>query len=147
MVKQYALRLKDGRTIYLEQLFQYRTYNWLMAGFPDPGANQEIVLSASRYVEEKLWGSGQPHVIQPVERPVEVPDEVRQKYLYPLRLLPYTVCLAVFESLPPARDPAQAYSFLKVVWFQDEFALPVDPHIEEHLRAMDWTTLATDATD
>ena len=128
--KGYELPLRDGRTIHLEQLFQYRTYRGLLEGLPNAVRNQELVLSASRDAEEKLWGDGRPYLLRPAERYVAVPDEVRQRYRCPLRELPRVLCLAVFESFRPARDDSEIYSYLKVVWFQDEFALPVAWHIE-----------------
>jgi hypothetical protein len=147
MVKRYELRLNDGRNIILEQLFQHHTYWGLLAGRPSPGYNQELIDAAIRDAEKKLWRTGQPFLIEPVQREVQLPERTRRLYGYQPMELPAVVCLAAFWSFPPARDRAEHYSFLKVVWFQDELALPIDPQVEERLRALDWNRLATDATD
>ena len=39
------------------------------------------------------------------------------------------------------------YSMLVVGWFQDAFALPVDPSSLKRMRALDWATLARDFSD
>jgi hypothetical protein len=92
-------------------------------------------------------GGGTPALIEPAERDVPIPEATRGRYRHPHRELPAVVCLAAFESFTPARDHREVYSYLKVVWFQDDLALPVDPQVEEQLRALDWNGLAIDATD
>ncbi len=47
-------------------------------------------------------------------------------------------------SPEPARDPLQDYSVLTVIWFQDDFAFPIDPQVLEQIRALDWEQLAQD---
>jgi len=31
-----------------------------------------------------------------------------------------------------------------VIWFQDDFALPVDAQVLAHIQSLDWEVLATD---
>ena len=138
---------RTGGDIVLEQLFQYHTYQGVQVGLPGSEDNKEIIDAAIRKAEEKLWRGGRPFLIEPVEREVQLPEATRRMYHYQPMELPAVACLAVFWSYPPARDRDEDYSYLKVVWFQGEFALPVDPQAEEQLRAMDWNRLATDASD
>jgi hypothetical protein len=147
MGQLFEIRLTSGRYIHLEQLYQYRTYAGLMEGLPPPELNQDLIRDAVGFAEGNLLGGGQPFLIQPVERDLAVSEEVRQRYPYPLRKLPSVVCLAAFESVPPARDQTECYSFLKIVWFQEEFALPIDPEVEKQIREVDWNRLAVDVSD
>jgi hypothetical protein len=146
VVKLYELRLQDGRSILLEQLFQYHTYRGVLVGHPSSEDNKELIDAAVRHAEEKLWRDGRPLLLEPVERAVQLPEATRGLYHYRPMELPSVVCLAIFWSYATGRDPGEDYSYLKVVWFQDELALPVDPQVEEYLRGMDWNRLATDAT-
>jgi hypothetical protein len=58
--------------------------------------------------------------------------------------IPPVVCLATFESMAAARDPNADCSSMKVVWFQNEFALPIDPGVLQEIRTLDWRAHATD---
>jgi hypothetical protein len=61
----------------------------------------------------------------------------------PVEIPPIT-CLADFESYQPARDPAQHASALAIVWFQDNFAMPIQPTIEKQIQGIDWDKVAND---
>ncbi len=128
----YELRLADGRTIRLEQLFQYRTYWGLDKGRPGPQRDERAIQSAVRYAELKLWGGGQPHLVEPTA---------------PVGELPGVACLGLFLSDSPARDASEGFSYLKIVWFQEAFALPVAPVVVERLQAVDWNRLANDTSE
>lgn len=52
-------------------------------------------------------------------------------------------CCALFES-SPIDDQAGMLSELTIVWFQDGFALPIDPYVIEQIQAVDWTNEAVD---
>lgn len=138
MPNQYQLRLNDDRVIHLEQLFQYRTYAGLKVAVPTHEANQKRIQLAVRYARQQLWGGGSPYLIEPTERDSPVPEGWMSD-LQPVEI-PGVACLAVFES------EEERPTSLKVVWFQDGFALPVDVEIEERLRGVDWERLAADAT-
>lgn len=141
----YNLTLaQQGRTILLHSLFQYRTYSCLLEGFPYRKLNRELVHRALEYAREKLWGDAEPFLIEPVERPMQLkdvgdlgddPEPVK---------LPDVVCLGDFESNEPARDRECDCSSLKIVWFQDAWAFPIDPEIERRIVGMDWNACARD---
>jgi hypothetical protein len=52
-------------------------------------------------------------------------------------------CIALWTDVAPARDKSKDSSSLSVVWFQDEFAMPIDDLILGQLRAIDWELSAT----
>jgi len=53
-------------------------------------------------------------------------------------------CVGYFQDTQPTRDPSKHLSILTVVWFQDEFAMPIESFILEQLRAIDWDQAAED---
>lgn len=130
------LKLYSGRVIHLCQLFQSPTYAGLLEGQPSASLNKEIIEKAMRDVGERLWNAGTPHLIEPV-------IQVRAGYSTPS--LPPAVCLASFECFQGVSDPDEGYmSSLSLVWFQDDFALPIDPLILDKIKAVDWERLAED---
>lgn len=57
---------------------------------------------------------------------------------------PAVVCVAVFNSDGLAKPDAEPMSSLTLIWFQDEFALPVDVEVLAHIQSLDWEALATE---
>ncbi len=130
------LKLDSGRVIHLYQLFQSPTYAGLLEGQPSASLNKEIIEEAMRHVGEKLWNAGTPYLIEPV-------IQVRAGYSTPS--LPPAVCLANFECFQGVSGTDDGYmSSLSLVWFQDDFALPIDPLILDMIKAVDWESLARD---
>jgi hypothetical protein len=58
--------------------------------------------------------------------------------------LPMVTCIGVLRDTAPARDPSKDGSMLTVVWFQDEYALPIDESVLEQLQSIDRERLAAD---
>ncbi len=142
------IKLSCGRRIHLEELCQYRTYRGLLEGLPTKWLNREIIGRAKENVAKKLWSPGTPFLIQPVETPMDVPKErwFRHEEDWQPVQIPEIVCIAEFTSYDPARDGDEDYSYLNLVWFQNEFALPIDPGVEEQIRGIDWNGVASDAS-
>jgi hypothetical protein len=53
-------------------------------------------------------------------------------------------CIGSFKDVVKARDPGKDLSLVVVVWFQDEYALPIREPALSQLLAVDWETLAVD---
>jgi len=128
------LNLNSGRVIHLDQLFQYPSYSGLIEGQPSASSNKRIIENAMGYVGKKLWNAGSPHLIEPV-------IQIRAGYFTPS--LPLIVCLADFECYQGVLA-TRYMSSLSLVWFQDDFALPIDPLIMDQIKAVDWENLARD---
>ncbi len=140
MPKAGTIELQSGRSIRLQSLRQWETYAGLLEGLPTEQLNQGIV---ERILTDERERSplGEPYLIPPRQTPIDHADE------YPFgtpAALPEISCVANFESPEPARDPLQDYSVLTVIWFQDDFAFPIDPQVLEQIRALDWEQLAQD---
>ncbi len=135
------LRLQSGRTIYLRSLRQQVTYGGLLEGFPTRQMNQDIIEGILS--SERRRDAGDPYLIPPVQRPLEYPRARPYPFGEPVALPPVS-CVARFTSLEPARDKAMDGSELVVVWFQGEFALPVDRQVVQQLLAIDWNQHAFD---
>lgn len=137
----WSLSLRTGRTIYLRALDQHSVYEGLLEGLPTTLMNREIVERTMAEARARHPGQ-EPFLIQPRETPVPYRDDRPYPFGEPARL-PGAACVGRFTSLSPARG-AGDYSELVVVWFQDEFALPIAPDAFEQLVAMDWGRHAAD---
>jgi uncharacterized protein (TIGR02996 family) len=131
---------RSGRSVLLREFRQRDFYEGLLEGVPSSEDNRE---SLERLVHEEGNRRGwEPYLIQPVERPV--PRRAADPFPEPRGLFPTTACVARFDSFEPARDKSRHASELTVIWFQHEWAFPIDPGVREQIRAIDWDQHAHD---
>jgi hypothetical protein len=142
----YEIQLASGTEIRLVQLHQYRTYIGLIEGRPTHGLNQDLVARAMKTAQSMLYAEGTPHLIAPLETSILAPSEVQLDDEWQPAKLPDITCIGEFKSFV-TQDPEEAYSFAVIVWFQDEFALPIDPMTLNEIRRLKWRSVAIDATD
>ena len=139
MVNRHKFQLNQGRTIYLTAINQWGTYGGLLEGVPTKEMNQRTI-EYTKGEAKRLW-DGDPYVIEPTETPIELDRD------YPFGTpasIPSITCLALFRCLDSVRDETMHYSQLPVIWFQPEYAFPIDQCIMESILAIDWRKLAFD---
>ena len=141
-----VLTLQDGRAIWLDSLHQYTTYAGLMVGNPTE-LHDDFIQEGLAYAKWIFRYQEIPPLLVPPPRirfdlpPSRQPQKPGEPESVHERL-PYVTCTAKFHS---KRISAEADgSSLLVVWFQDEFALPIDPGVQAHLMALDWAGQAQD---
>jgi hypothetical protein len=135
--------LPSGRRLYLRGIRQYLTYEGLIEGLPTAEKNCERLEQLAAGTWDKSTAGYPVHLIRPTERPVDYPGDEQYPFGTP-SALPAITCIGRFDSLQPARDEACYYSSLVVIWFQDEFAFPIDLDVVSQIQAIDWETEAVD---
>lgn len=131
--------LIDGCSIRLRKLNQHEIYAGLLEGLPTRRMNADIIQRLVQNEGQRLGAA--PYVVPPIEKPITYPKK------YPFgepASLPPIACVATFDSLDPARDKQKDYSSLVIIWFQQDYAFPIEPDVFEHIRKIDWTRLASD---
>jgi hypothetical protein len=132
------LTLQSGRRIWLKAIDQSLTYSGLLEGSPDARANEVFMQWALSAAAKHCLELNPIHLLPP-ERRTEPPNERGRVTEW----LPRVQCIATFGSTK-VRDPDKCTSELTVVWFQHDFAMPIDDRALAQLRALDWDALATD---
>lgn len=140
-----VIRLSDGRRISLARLYQYHTYAGLLAGLPDEAMNRRRIHEAVEYAQEKLGFAGFPRLIPPQVETKAFPARPHRgpRTAY---YLPSTTCIGEFLSSAPARDADMPYSALTLIWYQDDFALPIAEGALAEIRRLEWGPMAEDWT-
>jgi hypothetical protein len=130
----HPFELLTGRTIRLARLDQHWTYGGLLAGHPNREMNRHIMdqLIAPHNAPR---GGPTPVLFEPIETTVEKSSDPSWT---DAATLPAVTCVAEFMSGALADDPLGFASALRVIWFQDEFAFPIDPGVLVELAALDW---------
>jgi hypothetical protein len=141
--------LQARRTITLEALDQEMTYAGLLEGTPDAETNDCYIESSLRVAERRCVPGAKPHLIPPARRDYfrEPGDMRRIIERSPHRTpewLPMVRSIGSFKDVIKAREPDRDLSVLVVVWFQDEYTLPIQEPALGQLLSLDWDSLAVD---
>lgn len=137
-VKRTSFDLPSGRTIKLLAIDQYYTYEGLLLGVPTWEMNQDMMdRLIARYVHPAEYGV--PLLLEPDQQPIEV-SESRQVLGTPARL-PSVTCIARFDS-DGQLGTDDIWSVLRVIWFQEDFAFPIEDRALRQIAEIDWETQA-----
>lgn len=144
-----------GRNLTLKYLDQAHTYAGMLEGTPNRKANDWGIETDLKYAAQYRFAMGKPHLIEPERRgylrqPGDM-DHIRERTSqYPAEWgrdpewLPLIRCIGCFFSTTTRKNPKKDMSALTVVWYQNDFAYPIDDAIVDSLRSLDWDRLATD---
>ena len=143
MAKAGELDMPSGRRLYIRELRQYLTYEGLLEGLPTAERNkQRLELLVVEHRNKPYYG--RPYLIRPTEMPIEYNRDGRPYPFGTPSALPSVTCIGRCESLDPARDKNCDLSGLVVIWFQEEFAFPIDQAVIAQILAVDWNAHAAD---
>jgi len=138
-----VIHLSGGRDVQITSIRQWFTYGGLLEGLPTDKMNRQMIDRLLKEERERGWWAGEPYLVPPPVRTIQLPDDRSYPFGTPEAFPPIT-CVARLISVTPARDPKKDTSELTVIWFQDEYAFPIDPQVLEHLRRLDWDNRAID---
>jgi hypothetical protein len=123
------------------------TYLGLIEGIPYAGLNNDEIDCAIQEARSYGYAAGSPYLIPPPRRDyLRKPGDASglPSWLGPPEFLPRVRCMASFKDVLPVRDRDKHLSVLTVIWFQNDFALPIEQTVLEQLRLLDWDSLAVD---
>lgn len=135
------LKLSSGRSIRMNGLRQFAFYAGLLEGLPTREMNRNHIDGLVH--QEETRSGNRPYLIEPPTYPIEVSKEGIYRRLTP-ESVPSVACVGDFDSFQPARDSHRDGSALTIIWFQHEWAFPIDPVVREQIRAIDWEKHAHD---
>lgn len=150
-----SLTQDDGRKLTLKHLDQSLTYAGLMEGTPDQKANDWRIETDLKYASQYRFAIGEPCLIEPerrsyLRRPGDM-DRARQRASqYPAewgrdpQWLPLVRCIGVFFSVAKRKNSVNPMSSLTVMWYQHDFAYPIEDAVLAQLKRLNWDRLATD---
>ena len=92
----------------------------------------------ARYVHPAEYGV--PLLLEPEQTPIDVTGRTPPRGIP--AALPAITCIARFNS-DGQLGTDDIWSVLRVIWFQDEFAFPIDDRALRQIAEIDWETHAT----
>ncbi len=138
-----TITLSTGRELQLRELNQVLTYDGLLEGVPNTTANKHFL--DGLVAREKASQRAPVHVVAPVETPIDLGPGHTYSIGSPARL-PRVTCIGRFQSQAINEAAFSSSSELTIIWWQDEFALPIAPSALESIAGLDWPALAEDDT-
>ena len=125
-------------TVTIHSLNQNNIYSGLLEGLPTRERNSKIISNTLAQLQKS---NNNPYLVPPIEKPIPYS---RGKYPFgePSRL-PKIKCIASCQSFSIQDDPLYA-SHLTLIWFQDDYAFPIDPLVVEHIQTLEWARHAVD---
>lgn len=151
--------LNTGREISLVHLRQSLTYYGVLCGLPYREGNarkvREVLAEAQRFGPEGLVPRLIPPAIEPISLPPPHPVVLKKSGMTAEQYavfraamhherLPAVACIGVFDSAGLNMPGSEPYSSMTIVWFQKEFALPIDDGVLSQIRRRDWDAQAMD---
>jgi uncharacterized protein (TIGR02996 family) len=136
------IKLRSGRDIHLRRLDQHHIYEGLLEGLPTTAMNRRIIEGIVN--DARTRRGEEPFLIRPRETPISYSGDRPYPFGDPAEL-PGVACVGRFTSFTAARGGGDC-SELVVIWFQDEFALPIASEAWEQLVAIDWNQHAIDGS-
>jgi hypothetical protein len=124
----------DGVQTSLSSLYERWTYIGLLDGTPTPDLNRRIV---DEERERYRGAEHQPLLIEPLQTPhVRYPREHAR--------LPQVFCVGHFQAGCYVADDLSWRSELTLLWWQDDWALPIDTSVLSKVRQFAWRDFAYD---
>lgn len=134
-----VLHISGIKKIGLSSLKQSYTYAGLLVGSPTSRLNNRII--EGRLKSAQTASTSNVYLIEPprVKRESQQSDSLGEP-----EDIPAICCIGEFESLDPVSDEDAHGSELTYLWFQDEFAMPIDECVCTAIESSNWDELAND---
>lgn len=116
--------LKDDIEATLASIHQKITYNGLLEGYPCEKVNN-MILHNTKIKARNLFSLDEIYIIQPIIKAVEE----QHGSLVKIMELPLVTCIATLMCRKVFRDQDKHFSALTVIWFQDQYAFPIQEDI------------------
>lgn len=120
--------LDQNLEVSLEKLVQQYTYGGLLEGFPGEMVNRMVLRNIERSAKNDL------HL---EEIYTLLPGEMSEEF-------PPVVCMARLECGSVFKDKEKDYSSIAVIWFQEEFAFPIEAATLEQFKTIPFRELCAE---
>jgi hypothetical protein len=134
------LIIEGDNEISIQKITQWAIYSGLLEGMPTTRMNKQILEDSEREAK-KMCGFNNVYVIIPQETPI--PYEGKYQFGNPASL-PGVICIAILRSAFAFRDKTKDISMLGLVWFQKDYAFPIEPDILNKIKAIPFSTLCVE---
>jgi hypothetical protein len=137
----YFLIVEMDKRIFIESIYQFHTYRGLFSGMPNERINKQILEYSYRKATEDSF-CGKAHMLYPKQTAIPIKDE--RTYKETPMALPDITCIAELRYYKPLTNPDRFMSCMCVVWFQDNYAFPIQDNVLQQFLNLRWSSVAID---
>ena len=153
------ITLADNRIIWLTRLRQWPTYYGMLAGIPYRENNNNKIARIVADAQTECLEGLTVCLIPPVATPesyrampasylakcgITAGQHAEQWRARHYESLPAIVCIGHFDSGELDKPGSEPFSSMVIVWFQNEFAMPIDASVLTQIERLDWNARAKD---
>jgi len=131
------LIIEGNRQVTITMLMQSFVYAGLLEGLPNERMNQGIIAGLKNEAK-KFCHQDEIYMIDPITE--VIPYEGAYRAGAPIALPPIC-CIALLQHYGPIRDMSNDGAALGLIWFQREYAFPIDAGILETIKTIPFSKL------
>jgi len=136
------LTVDGNKQVSIKRIKQWYTYDGLLEGLPTTRMNNRILEDAKE--DAKIFcGLEEIYLIEPQQTPLSYSGK------YPFgdpASMPNVTCIAELWYHATFKDKEKDFSSLGVIWFQNDFAFPIDKEIIEKLKEIPFSKICGEFT-
>ncbi len=117
----------------IEALSQFKTYRNVIYGYPTERRNNWLI----KNILESAHKTNNPQSVYLIQPEHKILDDVIPK----CKVIPDIECHLEVRSKIIFNDKNESDSQMLIIWFQDEFAFPIDPIIIEKIKTIPYRKL------
>ena len=128
--------ITDGNlNVTITRIMQWRTYDGLLEGLPTIEMNNRHLTVAKEEAKKFCW-QDEIYLIEPEQTPISYDEGKYGKYPFGKPAsLPQVTCIAKIKCLSTTfKDKTKDYSSLGIIWFQENYAFPIDKNVLEKIK-------------
>jgi hypothetical protein len=141
MDNELRFTVENDKMVRMSGLYQWPTYAGLLEGLPTDKMNERILNEIAEDAKRHIPYCDAVYVIEAEQKPIEY--EGKYPFGKPMSL-PGIVCVTNLTCSDTVRDKNMDASHLTIVWFQENYAFPIDVEIREKIMQIPWSKVAED---
>lgn len=131
------LFIEGNKEVTIKRIKQWLTYDGLLEGLPTARMNNGILLDVKEDAK-KFCGFDEVYLIEPPLTPIHY--DGKYPFGEPVSL-PKVTCIIELWYYTTFRDSEKDFSSLGVIWFQDDYAFPIDKEIIEEMKKIPFSEI------
>ena len=133
----FPFEFKDGVLPHISRFFQWETYYGVIEGVPDKEINNDNI-QHQKMLAKQHCNLDAIYLVEPKRNAFTNANGSEKE------TLPRITCIAALINYNPVSDLDKECSRLALIWFQDDFAFPVDEDIVRQIIQIEWNKHAID---
>ena len=131
------LVIESDKEVVVKSFYQWETYGGLLEGLPNDNMNRRIIEITKDRAKDFVFME-EIYLIEPKEAPIHYEGK------YPFgtpAALPGITCVAELWYNDVFRDKEKMFSSLCIIWFQEDYAFPIDEEIIEKINGIPYSQI------